>query len=318
MKQLMMNKTGMIAGALLFGASLIGTMTCTAFADAESSNHTLKSEGDGFPIHVTYYHADEDKNSTGIMNAPVVIMLHGENGSRRQWDKASSPRGVTPFPEKLQELGYAVITVDLRKHGESVIEDTDEKVIPTDYTKMVLGDLGAVKRFMYEQHQRQQLNMNKTAIIAVGMSAPIAAGFAEQDWKMKPYDDAAIPSQRTPRGQDVQALIFISPEQSVGKVRATRSMNFLRSPNIGLDFMVIAGGQDSKAKKNAQSVYQVFSAIKQNEERGELKMLDTKANGMALMQMPPTVAAIPMIKFLKENLQSHESTWIDRRSRLDR
>lgn len=282
----------------------------------DSRDEIIRSEGDRFPIHATYYPASEDSNPSGTMNAPVVVFLHGDNGARLQWDKGSAPRGATPFPAELQKRGFAAITVDLRKHGESIVEGSEQPVRPNDYRKMVVGDLAAVKKFIFEEHQKQRLNMNKMAIVAIGFSAPVAAGFAEVDWKQVPYDDAALAADRTPRGQDVQALILISPETSAGTVIASRSLTFLRQ--TGLSLMVIAGAQDRKAKKSAESLHQIFAAMKGAENRSEIVLPDLKDNGLPLLVKAPSATLVPMLKFLDEKVKDRESVWKDRRSRLER
>jgi len=110
----------------------------------------LQAEGDQFPIHVTYYPAIEDKNPSGVENAPVVVMLHGESGSRLVWERSSAG---TPLAEFLQDYGYAVVTVDLRKFGESLPEGEARAVQPADYAHMARRDLPAVKAFLHEEHE---------------------------------------------------------------------------------------------------------------------------------------------------------------------
>src|SRR5690606_1715727 len=106
------------------------------------------------------------------------------------------------------KLGLAVVTVDMRKHGESKTSPagrTETVMRHEDYQHMWQGDLEAVKQFLMEEHKQRKLNVNKLAIIAAGEMAPIAARFTVFDWSKPPYDDAPIPRERTPRGQDVRA-----------------------------------------------------------------------------------------------------------------
>ena len=166
----------------------------------------------------TYYASNQGKE------APVVVLLHMKGGNRLVW------RILAP---KLQQQGFAVITVDLRGHGQSKggssttakkkatkkkskgkskrrnVEDVNLR--PQDYHAMVRLDLEAVKKFIYEQHQEQKLNMRKMGIVAAGMSSAVAVNFAARDWNKEPYEDG-LGSARTPRGQDVRALVLLSPQ----------------------------------------------------------------------------------------------------------
>ena len=140
-------------------------------------------------IYITYYPAFAQKESIA-RNTPVVILLHGDKENRLVWE---GEKGLAP---RLQREGFAVITVDLRKHGQSTnvgrasgdspaggksTEGTNLQSV--DYGNMVDQDLEAVKKFIYEQHQAKRLNMNKIGIVAAETSAAIAVCFAANDWK---------------------------------------------------------------------------------------------------------------------------------------
>jgi hypothetical protein len=115
------------------------------------------------------------------------------------------------------------VTVDLRKHGESKTADEQDSTLrPNDYAAM-RGDLQAVKNFLLAEHQEKKLNISKLGIIAADDMCPVAATFTQDDWLIPPYDDAPVtdPAARTPRGQDVRALVLLSPSQTAG------SMNIL-------------------------------------------------------------------------------------------
>ncbi|MBM4076319.1 MAG: alpha/beta fold hydrolase, partial [Planctomycetes bacterium] len=126
-----------------------------------SEDRTLQSR-DRADIKITYF------KSTEGQNASVVVMLHGQGGNRQVW------KG---FAETLQKAGYAVVTVDLRGHGESSggsgsstsgKKGGNEHSTPKgkDYEAMIAGDMEAVKKFLFDEHQKKQLNMNKLGIVA--------------------------------------------------------------------------------------------------------------------------------------------------------
>lgn len=289
-----------------------------ATAQGEFEDVILRASGDNFPIHITYFPALADAVTGGLTNAPVVVLLHGEKESRLVWNKGSSPRGTSPFPVELQKRGYAVITVDLRKHGESLREGKQSPVSSADYGAMVLGDMRGVKKFIQEEHQKQRLNMRKMAIIGSKKGAAVAAGFAEFDWRQKPYDDAPLAVQRTPRGQDVQVLILLSPAKGAGKLVTSRSVSYLKNPSMGIAVQVIVGEEDKEHLSIAKSIHKNFTTFKDNSERASLKIPPVKDSGIALLRRPVSVAYVPMLAFLDKKLKTRNIPWKDRRSRLER
>lgn len=222
----------------------------------------LQSPADGWPLKLTYYRSTEGKE------APVVILMHEKNESRLKW---TAPKG---FAEQLHAKGFGVIAMDLRKHGQSkpgAADDDDSKkaatsekgkkstggadLKPADYLLMV-RDMDAVKKFVFEEHQKGNLNMRKMAIIAPAMSAAIAVTFAAADWAKAPYDDAPSVALRTPRGQDIQAMIFLSPETSLPQVPAHQVAGQLKATPMAA--FVVVGGSDSQDKDQAKKLFQML------------------------------------------------------------
>lgn len=295
---------GTLSWAVLF------SLTGLALADGQAQ--TLKSARDGHPIVITYYSPPADKTPNGLQEAPVVVMLHGEGGSRLQWDKG------TTLPNDLQGMGYAVITVDLRKHGESVIEGKKEMPVPADYEKMVLGDLAAVKEFIFNENNASRLNMNKMAIIASDTMSAVALRFTEGDWKQVPYDDSALAANRTPRGQDVRALVLISPNPNAGTIRSSSSMAFLKGASVDTALQVIIGVDDAEGLKEASKLYEVFTTLKPKLDKAQfIKVPGAKDHGMPLMLKYPNLR-VDIVNFLDTHVKKAPNQWRDRRSRLDR
>lgn len=300
--------------ALLLSAVAAGP----AWAQKNMRTEVLEAQGDGFPIHISYYPALEEKNPGGIENAPVIILLHGENGSRLVWDKSSAPQGGKAFAEVLNDIGYAVVTVDLRKHGESVVEGESKVLDNNDYYKMAHGDLPSVKIFLTEQHEAKQLNVNKLGIVASDVTAPVALEFAELDWRQAPYLDGPGGTPGTPRGQDVRAIVLLSPVASVGRVNGTRALNFLKNPELGIGFLLAAGTRDAADRNQASKFNEVLIAIRQNEERVKFLRPNTNARGTDLLANPAAQIEIPMLEHFKTYVKDADSEWRTRRSRYDR
>jgi len=275
------------------------------------------SAPDKFPIRFSYYPAIADKNPDGLSEAGVVILLHGDKGSRIVWDKGSAPAGKETFPEILQDQGYATVTVDLRKHGQSVIEGREDPIQNEDYLKMAAGDLKAVKDFLQTEHQAKNLNMGKMAVIAAGFSAPVATAFAQFDWEQKPHDDSPLPASRTPRGQDVKTIILLSPESAAGRLSLNKSLVYLNKQNLAVQILV--GKQDGADKGAAKNAFKACGAdSKKSIGRVELLEPDLKDRGTDMLGKAPKFVELPILMFLQKHIKEITVPWVDRRSRLDR
>jgi len=301
--------------AAVAGLLFVGT-AASVFAQ-EGGRHEVLRANDGFPIHITYYPFQESKDAPGVTssNAPVVVLLPGDKENRLLWDKSSAPRDQEPFPLLLQKRGYAVLTVDLRKHGESVL-DADSRIQPNDYSAMAMLDMGAIKEFIFAEHQAQRLNMAKTGIIGSGSGAVVGAAFAEFDWSRPPYDDAPLPIERTPRGQDVKTLILVSPESSAGRLKASSALRPLRGA-VNLSLQIMVGADDNADRRQATSIFDAFSPSKgADNPRAILFKPEMKDRGIAMFRQKLPYAHA--FKFLEDNLKSMDIPWQDRRSRLER
>ncbi len=275
---------------------------------------------DGWPLRFSYYPVAEKQagnQPVDTSQAAVVLLLHGEKGDRSFWDKTSAPPGANgkPFAEILNSQGYAVVALDLRKHGESTREG-NEKVLPADHEAMVY-DLVSVKEFIFKEHQAKRLNMRKLAIIALDDAAPVAAQFADIDWQQTPYDDHAIFSERTPRGQDVQALVLVSPSATAGRLQTPKALRALSNPAMGIAFMIAVGKKDSSGSKTAASLFRQVGS-KANEERTRLEEVDSNEKSQHLFGNPRVRIEVPILQFLKKHVQDKSTPWVDRRSRTDR
>jgi len=244
------------------------------FAQAAGQNtreEKLAAESDGWPIHATYYESASGKES------PVVILLTGAEGpdkkdarNRRVWHNAALA---------LQKSGFAVIAVDLRKHGDSIPEATEAdspllKMIPSDYGFMTARDMEAVKTFLLSEHQSEKLNIRKTGIVAVGSSAMVAAAFTVADWARKPYPDGPTLESSTPRGQDVRALIMYSPNANVKGINSNTVMRTIKGLPVAVH--VIAS---KDVKEDARSADRIFKAVEMKDEHFKDSRKQTIAAG---------------------------------------
>lgn len=318
---LRLSRVLVFAAAALAGQSALAQPKATG-AKGEPLRVPLTT-GDGQTIVTTYYPVLDKAASGGAENAGVVILLHGDDKGRIQWDQLSGFRGgnetrPTAFPYELQNQGYAVVSVDLRKYGESNAAGEGVKLRPVDYEAMVEQDLVAVKKLIFEEHQNHQLNMAKMAIVASGPTAPVAARFALIDWNLPPYDDAPVAANKTPRGQDIRALVLLSPEGGAGRLATAATIRDLRSPIFGVAMLVIVGKQDPNDKGQAKRIFDLMAAGQKKDEAERVYMLtpNLKDRGVLMMGKVKDQVEGPILTFLDRHLRQLDVPWRDRRNKV--
>ncbi|RIK77971.1 MAG: hypothetical protein DCC67_12070 [Planctomycetota bacterium] len=164
---------------------------------------------DNVQLRITYY-----PSNAGVQAVPVV-MLHDFNETRAVFDPLARalqhPRTPEGGPAKV--ASRAVVTVDLRGHGESKtgvapdgspVELDAARFQAADFQAMVALDMEAVRAFLLDENDAGKLNLNKLCVLGSGMGANVAVLFAANDWAMPPL---AVRKQ----GQDVKALVLLSP-----------------------------------------------------------------------------------------------------------
>jgi pimeloyl-ACP methyl ester carboxylesterase len=311
---------------LLFFATAAGVWTPrSAWAQADQAIHIERvlQTDDDWQIYITYYPvASKQENVT--KNAPVVVLLHGDKENRLIWE------GEKGLAGSLQREGFAVISVDLRKHGQSTnvarsagdspaggknTEGTN--VQSDDYSNMVQNDLPAVKKFIYEQNQLKHLNMNKMGIVAAETSAAVAVCFAGDDWSKAPYDDAPTDEGKTPRGQDVRALVLLSPPQKTRGLPFSEALTAVRNPDWNIAFLTLYG-KLNKADSSAIGTHKrQFAPTKANKDRIYLHGYNVNLRGTDLLAKKEIDAESIIVEFLKLHLKDlKDSEWRDRQSRL--
>src|SRR5262245_35482534 len=153
----------LIVAAIFWGAGSRTAMAAPKDSFDPPENHSLPTK-DGASIRITYYKSDLGKD------APVVVLLHGKDENRFVWQSEDAG-----FAKQLQKAHYAVITVDLRHHGESKVagvgaggninqgkkgkKGAAPELKPVAYEQMVEFDMEAVKNFIYSENQAENLNM---------------------------------------------------------------------------------------------------------------------------------------------------------------
>jgi pimeloyl-ACP methyl ester carboxylesterase len=313
-------------GAALVSAAWAPATGCAADKAAgekgalvEPEDRVLATEDNG-SLHITYY------KSTGDRESPVVVLLHMKDGSRFVW------AGEDGFARKLQKNGYAVVTVDLRFHGQSKVggavgagnanqggskKDKKKKggldLRPADFEAMAEIDMEAIKDFIKDEHQAENLNMNKMAIVGPEMGASIAAAYAAIDWDKEPYDDGP-PGAQTPRGQDVRALVLISPQEKYHGMAMAKVITDLKDPALDIAFLICCGSEPQD-RKESEKIFKMAATPESNKNRMYFKAYDkTRLIGTDLLGKGNDLEE-RMLTFFDKHLKKLESPWRNRESR---
>ncbi|MBC8875884.1 MAG: alpha/beta fold hydrolase [Planctomycetes bacterium] len=208
---------------------------------------------DGWKIHCTYYGPKEGVRK-GKETVPL-IMIHGWGGQGSEYSHLAWG---------LQKLGHATIVPDLRGHGRSTdrkypngnIENMkydDRKFTPQEREKMTL-DIEACKKFLMEKNDAEEVNIEMLCVVGAELGSIIALNWAAMDWSwpQTPY---------VKQGQDVKALVLLSPRQSMERLNAATA---LTHPAVSqrLSLMFAVGENDRKSFSEASRIYNRIEKIR--------------------------------------------------------
>ena len=151
--------------------------------------------------------------------------------------------------------------------------------------------------------------------VAADMSTPVAIAYTELDWKKTPYDDAPTLALKTPRGQDVQALILLSPETTAPGLSVSKSVDFIRV--IGRPVLICVGTKSKSDLTTANKMHDQLAPKKEEKEQIiYIERYESPLGGTNLLYKNLGVEK-HMFVFLTKHLKDHKSDWRDRRSKLD-
>jgi pimeloyl-ACP methyl ester carboxylesterase len=243
-------------------ACLVGPLANAADVQAQSGSQRIPPPADvslttkdGVRLKITYYPSTEGQD------AVPVVMLHDFGETRAVFNPLAkalqNPRNPeSPGPRMAPR---AVITVDLRGHGESknalssgggVVELDASRFETADYEAMVVQDMEAVRSFLVEQNDAGALNLNKLCVVGSGMGANVALLWAARDWATPPL---AVRKQ----GQDVKALVLLSPQWNFRGLLLRDAMKF---PPVQqqISIFLAYGKADRQFAKDGENIRKIF------------------------------------------------------------
>ena len=210
-----------------------------------------------------------------------------------------------------------MLVPDYRGHGGSreytnsrgVTENIQHRPMSKrDVENIIKYDLEESKQFLKKENNEGLLNLNAMVVIGVQEGCVMAAHWTVRDWRFPSVGSVK-------QGQDVKALVMISPEKVLKGVPLDSTLsdsNLLRLP------IMLVGGETSPEAEETQRIYKRIEIVKKKLSRGvaqglELKTVKSSLSGHALVNQSPDV--IPaIVKFVTENVtvSEEENPWVER------
>jgi pimeloyl-ACP methyl ester carboxylesterase len=236
---------------------------------------------DGSPLASSYYPSKLGSS------APVLILIHETNRSRKDFEESVTELKGQGLAEHLQAEGYAVLSMDLRGQGQNPrrpITATDRSLMTTD--------LQAAYFFLLDRHNRGDFNIGKLGVIALGDGANLTGAWANQP-------GAAASTEG--RASDLNALILVSPyPQGAGYVLSHVIASL--APRIPLALLV--GSKDNASKNAVESVRRLV-------ERGQfnkVELFPSSLHGFMLVRLEPKVTSA-ITRFLESTVKLRSTEW---------
>lgn len=232
---------------------------------------------DGVTLRTMYFPSDKGKE------AVPVILLH-------EWQGQASPYAA--IVKSLWDAGCAVIVPELRGHGGSKEQEVAgrkrefdlSRMGKADVMSMITGDLEAVKKFLVEENNAQRLNLNALTLIGIREGAILAS-----HWAVRDLNFPSVGSLK--QGQDVKAMVLISPERIIKGLTLDETVNDRLF--VTLPFQIIVGSTSRQAS-DTQRYHKKLEGLKKRLARGEVndlqyEVLNTSLDGPSLINDVPKV-----------------------------
>ena len=246
---------------------------------------TLRTK-DGVNLRCAYYPGTQGRNTV------PVILLH-------TWKRQGAE--FNRLVKFLRDNGHhwAMIVPDLRGHGKSTtrtmhVGGRPEEIIldrmgPNDIRDMFRYDLEAIKKFLMQKHNAGELNIELLCVIGAEMGATVAVNWAALDWNWP-----QLPTYK--QGQDVRALVLLSPPRTFKGVRTQQALNH-RSVRSLLSVMIIHGQRDAtEARKIHNSLHRWHDP-----EQKDLELVSVDSANQGARLLDKTVA-LQIAQFIQREL----------------
>ena len=149
-------------------------------------------------------------------------------------------------------------------------------------------DMEAIRSFLVDKNDAGELNLNKLCLVGSGMGASVAANWALQDWTAPPL---AVGKQ----GQDVKAIVLISPRWSFNGLSMQDPMKFTPlKKNVA--WLILGGSQDAKAKPDFDRIQKQLERHHPVNEKAAANPGPPVRDGFAVSLLPTSLQGDQLIK----------------------
>lgn len=160
---------------------------------------------------------------------PLVILLHGMNGTHRDWGD---------FPALLLEKGYAILALDLRGHGESVYRETGGRIswraFHKNHWQQAGRDVERIIRYLEKYPEDYpQVDPGRVGLVGAKLGANIAIVAAGRD-----------------QGEHIKSVVVLSPGLDYKGLETSFPIIHYKNP-----IMIIASRQDTYAFESSELLY---------------------------------------------------------------
>lgn len=280
------------------------------------------------------------------LESPTAILIHNFGSDRSKMEGLAA--------ELQSKLGFAVLTFDLRGHGQSkVVKDRfwdfafnkggirggyrakvkseiDFKDFDRDYWPILFNDVMAARYFLDQENNGQRCNTSTVVVIGAGEGAGLGMGWVTEEWDRRIYEGTAgvlgLPKINRIAGEDLAAGVWLGPV-TAGRMRFRPSDWFSHSGGAsklreGTPMYFIYGKQDTTS---ASAVPAMFNAVKRPPDGRTSKPhgldkeegLSTKLPGQDLLANAPLQVTEKIVKYLEEVMKRRGSVaWKQQDMRL--
>jgi hypothetical protein len=178
---------------------------------------------------------------------------------------------------------------------------------------MVGFDMETIRSWLVGKNDEGALNLNKLCLVGAGMGASVATTWAAQDW-------AAPPLATGKQGQDVKAIVLISPQWTYrGMMMQTPLRLVPFKQNVA--WLLVYGADDPEVKTDTRRIYdQLMRFHPEQRVPGTNGLISlgwpTKLQGGKLLSQVGPGIEEQIVKFLTMHVADREMPWLTRRGRL--
>ncbi len=235
-KQLFRNQWTIGCCLLALAFAMCGGLPSSAYAQDEGELpepvDVQLETSDGVALSAVFYPGTNEKETV------PVILVHAWQEKRQT---------MIAMAAHLQaQFGYAVMVPDLRGHGDSMKtvggDELDRDRWRGPQLTAVLEDIEACKKYLINENNQGNLNIDMLSIVADRESTILATTWTLRDWSYAPLGSIK-------QGQDVKALVMLNPMRNFKGLNGNDAyQNDLYTGRTGAAFPVLIASTRDKSR----------------------------------------------------------------------